>query len=676
MEDRERKREDIREDKYKSLKKKKRKGFSGIPPWKKDTLLVEENNVMAINDEGMPPSQEQGSSSSSQQDEGNNNTVQNNVANETSLVDVSANKITGKEIVLNRANDETTLHGYKIIDSNILEEVINFCSKCKKCGQEKCISMRQYDKARRGLSEKLYLYCLHCNETLKTFYTSTTNDNNLVDINLRSVYAATSSGGGLSLLRNFCGKMNLPAPVTCNPYGKYLNVILKSARDNCEQSMSRAAQKLVHNNSSTTDIPVSIDGTWQKRYGHNSLLGATFLMSIDNGCVLDYSIKSKTCTTCKKNFKPTEEWKKKHAPVCEINHFGSSGSMEKEGAIEMFLRSVEKHNLHYTEYIGDGDTNSFAAVVRAVAEKFGDQYRVTKEDCIGHIQKRMGSALRTYKNNSKGRLLSDGKSVGGTGRLTDKVVDHIQTYYGYAIRNNKGNQEKIVKAIWAIFYHMILGPSYETVEGQHSYCPDGGESWCKYKKDIRFGTKTYDRKKCIPFVFRGEIKPIFERLSSNELLNSCQKGLTQNQNEALNNVLWSKCSKRVFIGKKRFSLAVCEAITAFNDGAISTQGLFEKLNITCGVNTSKALKLTNDIRLRNSRLKVTLKYRMQRQKVRSRRKNAGKDDTSYMSGAYSSNIRPDSEVVNVTFVSDQDVKEFNILKGFEGYKGFEYLRDC
>ena len=45
--------------------------------------------------------------------------------------------------------------------------------------------------------------------------------------------------------------------------------------------MRRAAQDIVGNNLSTTDI-------------HNSLLGATFLMSIDNGCVLDYSIKYKT----------------------------------------------------------------------------------------------------------------------------------------------------------------------------------------------------------------------------------------------------------------------------------------------------------------------------------------------------------------------------------------------
>ena len=48
-------------------------------------------------------------------------------------------------------------------------------------------------------------------------------------------------------------------------------------------------------------------------------------------------------------------------------------------------------------------------------------------------------------------IFPDGKGVGGAGRLTDAAADLIQTYYGYAIRNNKGDIKKISTAIWAIF---------------------------------------------------------------------------------------------------------------------------------------------------------------------------------------------------------------------------------
>ena len=87
--------------------------------------------------------------------------------------------------------------------------------------------------------------------------------------------------------------------------------------------------------------------------------------------------------------------------------------MERDGAVEMFLQSIDKNNLKYTEYIGDGDSNSFGAVKKALAEKYGDEYVVRKQDCIGHIQKRMGSALKTCKNNCNGSVLSDGKTAGG-----------------------------------------------------------------------------------------------------------------------------------------------------------------------------------------------------------------------------------------------------------------------
>ena len=118
-------------------------------------------------------------------------------------------------------------------------------------------------------------------------------------------------------------------------------------------------------------------------------------------------------------------------------------------------------------------------MIKTVEEKFVDQYSLHKEDCIGHIQKRMGATLHNYKNKSKGSKLSDGKGIGGTGRLTDSTIDRMQTYC-YTIRSNKGNTEKIQKAIWAIYYHMILGPESESNDKQHRFCPKTPDSWCKY----------------------------------------------------------------------------------------------------------------------------------------------------------------------------------------------------
>ena len=71
--------------------------------------------------------------------------------------------------------------------------------------------------------------------------------------------------------------------------------------------------------------------------------------------------------------------------------------MEAKGAAELFLRSNEKRNLMYTTFVGDGNYDCFGTV---------------KEECVGHIQKRLGTALRQLKLRMRGTKLADGKKVG------------------------------------------------------------------------------------------------------------------------------------------------------------------------------------------------------------------------------------------------------------------------
>ena len=76
---------------------------------------------------------------------------------------------------------------------------------------------------------------------------------------------------------------------------------------------------------------------------------------------------------------------------------------------------------------------------------------------------------------------------------------------GYAIHNNKGDQVSSIAAIWAIYHHMIMGPPEESVASQHSDCPNGDKTWCKYHKDKIFNQNIYDRLKCLTFGFCGEL---------------------------------------------------------------------------------------------------------------------------------------------------------------------------
>lgn len=98
-----------------------------------------------------------------------------------------------------------------------------------------------------------------------------------------------------------------------------------------------------------------------------------------------------------------------HEAGCEINHQGSSEEMEAASTVEIFNSSIT--------FVGDGDSSSFGRVRDAMKEKFGSSYEVNKEECVGHVQKRLGTDLRKYENDMKSKKVSDGKSVGGKGRL-------------------------------------------------------------------------------------------------------------------------------------------------------------------------------------------------------------------------------------------------------------------
>ena len=130
--------------------------------------------------------------------------------------------------------------------------------------------------------------------------------------------------------------------------------------------------------------------------------------------------------------------------------------------------------MRYLGFVGDGDTNTFSKLCSA--KPYGDK-TVNKLECVGHVQKRMGTCLRNLKKNIKGPL-ADGKTLVGKGRLTDKKIDKLQDYYGIAIRDNKNDLVSMREAIWAIYFH------YHSTDAilQHSFC---NIRWCKYKQAER-----------------------------------------------------------------------------------------------------------------------------------------------------------------------------------------------
>ena len=292
--------------------------------------------------------------------------------------------------------------------------------------------------------------------------------------------------------------------------------------------MKAAAKQAVFENSGAadcvaTDLSVSCDNTWMKR-GHTSLHGVSSVISVDTGKVLDVQVMSKHCTVCAlhtpdNNKNKEKDWCKDHSESCSRNYSGSSGGMEPAGMKLIFHRSVEKYGVRYTRYLGDGDSSAFKTV--SESQPYGDQCIIQKLECIGHIQKRMGGRLRRLVEQNKGKVLKDGKPIGGKNRLTKKRIDSLQNYYGNAIRSNLKNLDSMQHAVWSTWFHYLSTDEHP----QHGLC---SETWCKYKIMKESGGH-FEHKNSLPEEVMLTIKPVYQALCDRDLLKKCLHGKTESK---------------------------------------------------------------------------------------------------------------------------------------------------
>lgn len=128
---------------------------------------------------------------------------------------------------------------------------------------------------------------------------------------------------------------------------------------------------------------------------------------------------------------------------CRANHEGAAGKMESDGALQIFQRSLTKHNLRCTEYLDDRDLKAYAEVLEA--KVYGKNVDIYKLQSNGHIQKRMGKGFMNVVTENKDKVFivnRDGilmttktvvnqnrneklyRGAGGTRRLTSKTMKH------------------------------------------------------------------------------------------------------------------------------------------------------------------------------------------------------------------------------------------------------------
>lgn len=536
---------------------------------------------------------------------------------------------------------------YRIVDFLLVFSTIASLVKCAQC--DGSVEFKSCKK--EGLGFQIQVKCANCDPR---FIPSSEKSGHRYEINTRFAFVMRTLGLGLAGCNKFCGLMDMASSFLSKPsYGDLMKSICCSIKTTGKKFLVSAAdeeKQQTRAHSESDILTVSGDGTWHKQ-GFSSAFGVTSLIGYWSGKVIDIFISSSQCQACKLwrnklNTVEFDEWYEEHIAndECQANHTGPSGNMEVNAVIELFRRSEKNYGAKIGTYIGDGDSKTYGNLVKA--KPYGENFLINKKECVGHVQKRMGKRLRdlvaktvedtvvkTGKNAGKKRNL---KILGGKGKLTGKVIDNLTRYYGAAIRNNCDSLEGMKNAIWATFYHQQSTDD----NPQHHRCMSGENSWCRYQKALATtGVENFKHDYTpLPQDVIQAIKPIYEDLSKDELLERCLGGFTQNANESLNQLIWRIAPKKLSGSRQIVEFASYVATCTFNEGAGAFLTFLSDMNVSVGPSAHDYVTFADNNRIDRAEIQANQQSKEARITERLARKEAQDIDDAAGSLLYGAGI--------------------------------------
>ncbi|GFU72831.1 uncharacterized protein TNCV_2782961 [Trichonephila clavipes] len=333
-----------------------------------------------------------------------------------------------------------------------------------------------------GFSYVLNFTCSSCSENVCAVETSNKRQGNTVPvINLRITQAFSNIRKCYSAIEKLCMAVNV-YHFLLRTYSKCIKLLHTAYGIAAETFQSEVHREVRKAYEAPTDVPVvdisvSFNGSWLTR-GHTSLIGIACVIDILTGYVIDFEVMCKICRNCSVAKRELGEssaeydiWFEGHRKDCDVNHYGSSTSIEMEAALILWERSQEME-FRYSTLLSNGDCKT----CNYLTEKnvYGDKFEIKKEECINHVNKSLVTGLRNAVKESRARGISIGGK--GHGTLKEATIKKLTLYYQKAIVQNKGNVPAMKKAIYATLHHSISTDQ----KPQHSKCPIGADSWCFY----------------------------------------------------------------------------------------------------------------------------------------------------------------------------------------------------
>ena len=156
--------------------------------------------------------------------------------------------------------------------------------------------------------------------------------------------------------------------------------------------------------------------------------------------------------------------------------------MEVGGGKVLWFRN-KSLGLQYTTMLSDGDSKLYNELM--ALKPYGRDVAIYKEECINHVGKRLGSALRKLvSDQSKQKITLGGR---GHGRLTQSAIQSLQSYYTRAVHSFP-TAEKMRDAIIGGLNHCFSTDENRT------------DSWCFYNQALSNNKSPHPIKPCFLFI--------------------------------------------------------------------------------------------------------------------------------------------------------------------------------
>lgn len=527
----------------------------------------------------------------------------------------SLDKIEANEPIYSRFDADKTVDLVSIPE---LSKLISKHLVCGQCHQAEGVSL--VVNKRVGIASRILLSCSKCGLQATHSNSNVVNvgseekPENVQSLNLALVAASRLVGVGEVGVKRLCGYMNLNHPAS--EWQKNVAVVYEAFRERAQRSMDEALQAAAMRSNSPGDYRGSGDGSWHRK-GFASLTGLTSLVDYTANKVIGVDVRAKYCPRCRRKGRCAVPSK------CSKNYEGSSGGMEPEGLIAIVTGIYHRTGFRLTRYLGDGDTKAFTKLKEALAN-MDEPWEVTKDECVNHVNKRMGARFRKTTKEMKGVMVDGRSGIGGKNRITVKAMGKMQAFFSFVIHFYGGDVKLMSLRVMAIYYHIA---STDT-EPRHQDCDP---RFCGYLKDPVAYKHKEPHFHIAPAVMT-HIKGDFEAMADPILLEKCASGKTQNANECFNSTVWKMLHKDGFANRKLVELTVFMAVVRYNEGQSAVLEVLANLGHEVGSKGARR-SLTMDNRRRADKRRKEAKTAAGIKRQRTLGAEDAEEEPTYLSGA-------------------------------------------